>query len=119
MFGFSKASASPDVRTLLMITVFDPGTNAAPKMLTTEELSRETEKNLLAFLKGVVRRRKDSTHGEIVHFTLAGLPAARIDWKGAYQGIMSNGVMSGLLQEKTDAATGVAAMMKAYAPAAK
>ena len=34
--------------------------------------------DLLAFLKGVERRRKDSTRGEIVHLALGGLPASKI-----------------------------------------
>jgi hypothetical protein len=92
-FGYSKQSLAPGIRTLLQITIVDPGNNANPATLTKEELSQGAEKYVLDFLQSVERSRTEFKKGNVAHLVLGGIPAAKISWQGNAQGIATNGIM--------------------------
>jgi hypothetical protein len=91
--GFAKQSINPAMKTLLQVTVLDPGPNAIPSSLTQAELADGAKTYVLDFVKGVERSRTNYSQGNVVSLNLGGIPSAKIAWKGSVNGIDANGVM--------------------------
>jgi hypothetical protein len=91
MYGFSKVSSTPRVRTLLQLSSYDLA-KTIPR-LSKEEFLVGSDKYLQEFLKGVERRRTGFKQSRIAHISLGGIPASKISWSGSLQGVEMKGVM--------------------------
>jgi hypothetical protein len=85
--------------TLLQITTYEEGSNL--KGMTREQRAESAKKYLVDFVSGVARRRDNFKLGPVEPLSLAGLPAARVEWTGSVGTVSGIGVMYCVLVDGT------------------
>jgi len=89
--AFTKPHPDGPTRTLLQITVYDPGPNVPPP--PKDQLGQLASRYLSQFLGGIERRRTNYSATPPTRITLGGLPAARATWSGSAEGKQLHGAM--------------------------
>jgi hypothetical protein len=90
--GFDgPTTAEKDGGTLLQISVLDQGSALAG--ITVAQRAEGAKHYLSQFIDGVARRRDNFKLGEVEPLSLAGMPAARVQWTGGVGEIQAIGVM--------------------------
>jgi len=89
--GFRKPHPGSDLNTAILITVNDFGPSFAKQAATEgEALAREY---LADFIGEIARNRTGFRAGKVQRVMISGVPAFRIGWSGAAQGIDFEGIV--------------------------
>jgi hypothetical protein len=91
MTAWVKRRPGEDGGTLLQVSTVDMG--AAMNGITTVQRAEGAKHYLLEFIGGVARRRDNFKLGEVEPVSLAGVPAARVQWTGGVGEVQAIGVM--------------------------
>ena len=89
--GVGEARPGEDGGTVLQISVVDMG--SALDGITVAQRAEGAKHYLSEFIDGVARRRDNFKLGEVASASLAGMPAARVQWSGGVGEIQAIGVM--------------------------
>jgi hypothetical protein len=91
MTAWVKHHPGDDGGTVLQISVVEVG--AALNGITVAQRAEGAKHYLSEFIVGVARRRDNFKLGEVEPVSLAGMPAARVQWTGGVGEIQAIGVM--------------------------
>jgi hypothetical protein len=91
MMAWVKRQPGEGSGTLLQISVVDLGSALAG--ITVAQRAEGAKHYLSQFIGGVARRRDNFKLGEVEPLSLAGMPAARVQWTGGVGEIQAIGVM--------------------------
>jgi hypothetical protein len=91
MTAWVKHRPGEDGGTLLQISVVDMG--SALNGITVAQRAEGAKHYLSEFISSVARRRDNFKLGEVEPVSLAGMPAARVQWTGGVGEIQAIGVM--------------------------
>jgi hypothetical protein len=91
MTAWVKHRPGEDGGTLLQVSVVDMG--SALNGITVAQRAEGAKHYLSEFIGGVARRRDNFKLGEVQPVSLAGMPAARVQWSGGVGEIQAIGVM--------------------------
>jgi hypothetical protein len=89
--GWIKQEPGAQGSTLLQISAIDVG--ASLDGFTPAQRVEATRHYLLEFVKGIGQRLDDFAFGDVDQASLAGLPAARVRWRGTVDGKATLGIM--------------------------